>query len=204
MNKNKFVLITLALIVLIILSLNYDSIIVSSIQNIQNSVLDQFFIGITFISSEIIIFFVLTSLFLWKDRKRKWILPLWLTMFFSAAVSYVLKITFQRQRPFEIGIVANVMVEQFSSWNYSFPSFQSMLVFSALPILSKEFPKFKYFWFVFAALVAFSRVYFGFHFLSDVLVGGLIGYAIGLLIVQAENNNQLWKRIYLNSVCILP
>ena len=118
-------------------------------------------------------------------------------MFFSVIVGYLLKITFQRQRPFEIGIVNTELIfENFSSWNYSFPSFQAMLVFSALPILYREFPKLKYIWLFFAVAVAFSRVYFGVHFLSDVIVGGLIGGLIGMLIVHAENYNKTWSRLY--------
>ena len=102
--------------------------------------------GMTFISSEIIIFFFLTSLFLWQERKRKWILPLWLSLGLSALISFLLKIAVQRPRPFQTGIVSVLPVLEKSShliWNFSFPSFQTMLGFCAVPILSKEFPKFK-------------------------------------------------------------
>ena len=61
-----------------------------------------------------------------------------------------------------------------------------MLVFSALPILNKEFKIFKYIWFIFACLVAFSRAYFGIHYLSDILAGAIIGYLIGYLMVLVE------------------
>ena len=69
-------------------------------------------------------------------------------------------------------------------WDFSFPSFQAMMVFCAVPLLSKEFPKFKYVWVIFACLVAFSRVYLGVHFLSDVIAGALIGYMIGYFIMR--------------------
>ena len=165
----------------------------------RNNFLDNFFMGLTYLSSEIIIFFILTSLFLWQERKRKWILPLWFTFFVSAFVSFLLKFIMQRQRPFQIGIVQTLDILRENShliWNFSFPSFQAMLAFCAIPILSKEFPKFKYAWTVFAVLVAFSRVYFGVHFLSDVIAGGLMGYLIGITVVKHEKETKFWEKIY--------
>jgi len=110
-----------------------------------------------------------------------------------------LKIAIQRERPFQLGIVSliqNLQSASFSTWNFSFPSFQSMLVFSAIPILSEQFPKFKKFWIGFAVLVAFSRVYFGVHFVSDIIAGGLIGYLIGMIIVKLEKENKFGQKIY--------
>ena len=63
-----------------------------------------------------------------------------------------------------------------------------MLVFSAVPLLNQEFKKFRYIWFVFACLVAFSRAYFGVHYVSDVMVGAVIGYLIGLSMVMIEKS----------------
>src|SRR3989344_1294139 len=84
-----------------ILSFVFDNLIVQNISKLKNVFLDEVFLGITFISSEIIIFFSLTSLFLWQEHKRKWILPLWLTLGASAIISFILKIAFQRMRPFQ-------------------------------------------------------------------------------------------------------
>ena len=70
-----------------------------------------------------------------------------------------------------------------------------MFVFSALPVLSKEFKKLKYAWLVFACLVAFSRVYFGLHYLSDVLGGAIIGYLIGWGIVIIEEEKGWGKKL---------
>jgi len=95
----------------------------------------------------------------------------------------------QRARPFQLGIVSVLPVLEKAShsiWNFSFPSFQAMLVFCAIPVISKEFPKFKYIWIIFAGLVALSRVYFGLHFLSDVIAGSLIGYLIGLFVINRK------------------
>lgn len=189
MKKQKLIIISAFFIFAIFISLYFDSEISKGISLIRNNFLNEVFLGVTFISSELIIFFFLTSLFLLKDYKRKYILPLWASLGFSVIVSFILKIIVQRARPFQLGIVSVLPVLEKAShsiWNFSFPSFQAMLVFCAIPVISKEFPKFKYIWIIFAGLVALSRVYFGLHFLSDVIAGSLIGYLIGLFVINRK------------------
>jgi len=199
MKKKKIVILGILIAFSILVSFYFDSEIVSGISLLRNGFLNDFFMKVTFISSEIIIFFFLTILFLWRDNKRKWVLPLWVTLALSAVVGFLLKVAVQRQRPFQIGIVSLLPALEKTShliWNFSFPSFQTMFVFCAIPILSKEFPKFKYVWIIFASLVAFSRVYFGLHFLSDVIAGGLIGYLLGAIIIKIERENKFGEKIY--------
>jgi undecaprenyl-diphosphatase len=198
MKKGRWLIVLFLFVLLAGISLYFDSEVSKLVSLLRTGFIDNIFLGITFVSSEIILFFVLTSLFLWKDNKRKWIAPLWLTLGASAIVSFFLKIAVQRNRPFQLGIVPTLAVLQessFNSWNFSFPSFQTMLAFCALPILSKEYPKLKYFWIAFASLVGFSRIYFGLHFLSDVVIGAFIGLLIGMFIVQKEQETKFGERI---------
>ncbi len=197
--KKKFILWVIVLTLSIIAGFYFDNTIIRYISLLRNSSLDSFFLAITFLSSEILIFFILTSLFLWRENKRRWILPLWSCLGLSALISFALKIMIQRQRPFQMGLVSllpSLQEASYSIWNFSFPSFQSMLVFCAIPILSEQFPRLKKFWIAFAVLVAFSRLYFGVHFISDVIAGGLIGCLIGIIIAKAEKENKFGQRIY--------
>ena len=54
---------------------------------------------------------------------------------------------------------------------------------------------FKYVWIGFAVLIAFSRIYFGLHFLSDVIVGGLLGYVLGMIVVRLEKEYKWGKKV---------
>jgi undecaprenyl-diphosphatase len=199
MKKNQGIIFIIIAIAFIFVSLYFDNILIKDVSFLRNGILDSFFLAITFVSSEIIIFFILTSLFLWNEKKRRWIFPLWMSLGISAIVAFILKISVQRARPFQLGLVSlipSLQEASFSTWNFSFPSFQSMLPFCAIPILSEQFPKLKKFWIAFAVLVAFSRVYFGLHFISDVIAGGLIGYLIGMIVVREEKENRFGQKIY--------
>lgn len=152
---------------------------------IKNNYLNYFFLGINYISEELIIFIFLTILFGWKIHKRKWVIPLWVTFLLTAIVGFLLKVSVQRLRPFQteiVSILPSLVKASYDVWNFSFPSSHAMFAFCALPILDKEFPKLKKVWITFAVLIALSRVYLGLHYFSDVVVGALIGYLTGWLI----------------------
>jgi undecaprenyl-diphosphatase len=197
--KKKGIIFLSIWVILFLACFYFDNFLVQSVSLLRNNILDNFFLLITFVSSEIILFFILTAMFLWTENKRGWILPLWICLVGSAVISFLLKIIVQRARPFQLGLVSlisNLQSSSYEIWNFSFPSFQSMLVFSAIPILAYNFPKLKKFWIVFAVLVAFSRIYFGVHFFSDVIAGAAIGYLIGILILKLEKNKKFGLKIY--------
>tara|TARA_Y100000310_G_scaffold333800_1_gene412109 strand:- start:124 stop:762 length:639 start_codon:yes stop_codon:yes gene_type:complete len=202
-NRKKgagFIALAMALVLTIIVYL-FDVSIVQFVEGLRNNPLDYIFLSITFASNVFIIFFFLTTLFLWQEHKRRWIFPLWLASLLSILVSYLVKVLVHRPRPFQQGLVSvltiafNFMRDNFNTWNFSFPSFQAMLVFSALPLLNKEFKKFRYIWFIFACLVAFSRVYFGVHYLSDIMAGAIIGYLIGFVSVKIEEKHSIGQKV---------
>jgi undecaprenyl-diphosphatase len=141
----------------------------------------------TYLGSSIAILFILTSLFLWHEHKRRWIVPLWVSLFFSGLFVVAIKLVSARVRPFYLGLpTLNIFINKFLWWDTSFPSFHAAIAFSALPVLDKEFPRFKFVWFAFACLVGFSRIYFALHFLSDVIAGAVLGYAVGILATRLE------------------
>jgi undecaprenyl-diphosphatase len=198
-EKNKEVLIWISIIFFIIISFYFDNSLVKFVSQLRNDVLNKFFLLVIYISSEVIIFASLTILFIWKKNKRKWIVPLWLTFGISAIVSFILKTTIQRARPFQLGIVSLLPSLQEAShniWNFSFPSSHAMFVFCAIPILSQQYPKLKKIWIGIAVLIAFSRVYSGLHFVSDVIAGAFLGYVIGILVAKLEKEEKFGEKVY--------
>ena len=201
MKKIKFMIGLLIAVVLTLIAFLNDIVIIRFIESLRNFYLDYVFLSVTFVSNTFIIFFFLTSLFLWREHKRRWIFPLWLSSFLCVVVGFFIKFLVKRPRPFHEGVVSvlqiafHFMKDNFNTWNFSFPSFQTMLVFAAIPLLNKEFKKFRYIWLVFACLVGFSRAYFGVHYLSDVFSGAIIGYLIGLSMVMIEEKYGVGKKL---------
>jgi undecaprenyl-diphosphatase len=182
------VILSLIFIIVLLVSFKFDSIIVDYVTRLRNPWLNSFMLWVTYLGSTLVVLFILTSLFLWHEHKRRWILPLWLSLAFSAAVSFIIKLIIARPRPYQLGFTDTlpILAATIAAWNSSFSSSHAAVAFSALPVLDKEFPYFRFVWFGFACLVAFSRVYFSLHYLSDVLVGALLGYVLGLFFVRLE------------------
>ena len=197
-GKRKFAITTLFFILLLFVSFYFDAKIASSMYLIKNNVLDSFFISLDSLTTILLLILILTIIFL-KENRRKWILPLWIASGLSVLTSFVLKIWIQRPRPFQVGLTtltAGLEKTRYFTWDFAFPSFHTMLIFATLPFLEKEFPKLKYFWILFAVVIGFSRMYFGLHFLSDVLAGGLIGYLIGTFMLGHKKEGKFWERLY--------
>lgn len=112
------------------------------------------------------------GLVLWRLRERYWLLTLLLSMIGGAILNVLLKVTYERARPvFEDPIVSHV--------TYSFPSGHTSAAATFYGVLaaflvSRVWSHGKRKALVAAAifmvaLVAFSRVYLGAHYLSDVI-----------------------------------
>ena len=71
---------------------------------------------------------------------------------------------------------------------YGFPSIHASLAFSAVAFMNREFPNLKWVFVLIASMVAFSRLYLGVHYTSDLVAGGFLGFGIGLVILE-------WKKV---------
>lgn len=132
-------------------------------------------------SSTIITLLIITTIFLWK---RKNFIYYWISLTITSIITLLLKLIIKRPRPF---IELDLTNYYFDFWNTSFPSWHATIVFCLVPFLNRKYPKYKYLWFLLAAMVGFSRIYVNVHYLSDVIGGALLGYYTSKLIISKED-----------------
>jgi undecaprenyl-diphosphatase len=97
-----------------------------------------------------------------------------------ALVDGVLKPAFARSRPFES--VEDVRVVGQRPVTYSFPSGHAATAFASTFVLTLMLPRWRWWLWALAALVATSRVYIGVHYPLDVVAGALVGTGVGAFV----------------------
>ncbi|MEK6983071.1 MAG: phosphatase PAP2 family protein [Nanoarchaeota archaeon] len=186
MNKLNRALLLVFGILLLTFSFSFDAQVSSFFKDMSFWPLDLVLSIISNSGVVAIVMLAFPSLILYKKNK-KLVCFLWLTSITSFLLALIAKLAIQRQRP--IGLLFYPFV---GIIDYSFPSHHSMVAFSLLPMLSRYLPKYRSFWIAFAILVAFTRVYFNFHFLSDVVFGALTGYFVGNFMLKLYKGEKLW------------
>lgn len=144
--------------------------------------LDSFFIFITQLGNAGIIWLLLIGILL-LNKKTRWFGWLCLIGILSEYFinDMVIKNIIARNRPF---IQKNLDILIKAPSGYSMPSGHSASSFlmAGMFIFNKQ--KGRYFVLILAALIAYSRVYLNVHYVSDILVGALVGLVIAWIITQ--------------------
>jgi undecaprenyl-diphosphatase len=184
--KKKVLWFYAVFLVLLLLGIFFDNQLAVFLANNRIAFLIGLMNVFSFVGEGVMVFILTTIIFLIARKTKK--LPfLWLSIIISAILTQVLKVIIMRQRPDVALYVKN---------SFSFPSGHATSVFSVLAVIWKEIPWLKWFWLVFAVVVAFSRLYLGLHYLTDVVVGALIGFSVSLIIVKYEKKiSGLFKRL---------
>jgi undecaprenyl-diphosphatase len=141
------------------------------ITDLHLNLFGQVFLGLIFI--------------LWVFKQKKTVLPtlgsLVLSFVLSEAITHrMFKPHFARQRP-EFSL-QKVQLRSHSHSGYSFPSTHASNSFALATVLALIYSQLAPVFLFFAFLIAYSRVYVGVHFPSDVIGGALLGIAIGWII----------------------
>lgn len=96
------------------------------------------------------------------------------------AVDHGIKPLIARPRPFDH--LPDIRVVGWHPRSYSFPSGHAASAFACAYVLTKALPRGHAWLWLLAAAIAFSRVYNGVHYPLDVVCGGALGIAAGVLV----------------------
>jgi undecaprenyl-diphosphatase len=111
--------------------------------------------------------------------RRPWlVVPVVVAVLGADALAALGKQLVHRHRPFEHQIGP-------SERTHSFPSGHSASAFAGATMLAHYAPRYRPWFYVLAVLIAFSRLYNGVHYPTDVVVGSLLGVATALLLLAA-------------------
>lgn len=113
-------------------------------------------------------------------RDKKFVFLFLLSFLLSFFISDILlKNIFQRPRPF---------LTDFNKFNcpvdFSFPSAHAATAFAAAAVLTYFDKKRKWFYYLIAVLISYSRIYLGCHYFLDVVGGATIGFIISQLLLS--------------------
>ncbi len=185
---NNILFIVFLGVILTLISFFIDSVFIKFISSIRFDVLNGIFSALTYLGNfEIFLMIALIITVFFLIHKKPFI-AFWFSIIGSVLFGILVKYVIGRTRPFEDSIISNLVPAALSS----FPSAHAIAAFSVLPFLNKAFPKSKIIFWSLAILVAFSRIYLGVHYLSDVIAGAFIGYGVAYLFLYLGKKYQ-WK-----------
>lgn len=149
---------------------------------ISNPIFDKFFPFITYVKNWYIAYVILWCILFFRGGKLGKIASIGIILLIAVSDqlnSNLIKNIFARPRPCNVLEDVNLLVN--CSRSFSFPSSHAVNNFAVAFYFYKLFPKFKWIFFIIAAIVAISRPYIGVHYPSDIFSGALIGMLIGYI-----------------------
>ena len=185
-------LILVAIIFIIIINvgvLKCDSYVLTCVSHLHSDTLTLIMSIITSLSDTVAVICVILLCFIVIKNKK---IPLCLSfaVIISALLNYVIKNIVARQRPIDFMII--------SETGYSFPSGHSgrsivlygFLIYICYKLIKKRWLKITTITLLGLIIlsVAFSRLYFGVHYLTDVLAGLTLGYIFLYLFIKISKN----------------
>lgn len=129
-----------------------------------------------------IIWFAAAATFYFANIDQQAALSILIAMGISLLfVNLFLKNLAKRPRPYEVrGEMRNIIIRE--PKDYSFPSGHTFSSFAAATTIVHFSPKLGFAAMVYAAGIAFSRLYLYVHYISDVLTSAVLGVSAGLLV----------------------
>ena len=169
--------------------------ILDMIQNLRTPIGDVVVPLITRLGDAGIIWIILTVLLLIIPKTRKTGVIMMAALLVDVLLCNVfIKNLVARTRPYEVIDGLKLLIEKQS--DYSFPSGHTGSSFASAIVLWKELPrKYGVMALIVAVLIAYSRLYVGVHYPSDVLAGVVIGTVLALVSVWLVKKIQGQKKL---------
>ncbi len=140
----------------------------------DNPLANALFTWFTFTADTLFMALTIVALYLGGYRKEALIIAV--VLLATNVVTYGMKYLIARPRPSDLGIIPES--------EPSFPSGHTSNAFAFATTLSYYHTKVAPFLFAWALLVAFSRVFLGFHYFTDLLGGAAVGIVVSLAITR--------------------
>lgn len=129
-------------------------------------------------------------LLLCKKTRQTGFLVLLALLICNIATNDIFKEIFKRPRPFQSIDTLVPLIQKPGS--YSFPSGHTSSSFCAAFVYFKKLPgKCAVLALLLAAMIAFSRIYLGVHYPSDILGGVILAYIVSIVVCHIEFKEQL-------------
>lgn len=151
----------------------------------------QLFSFFSFLGSYAFIWIVISVFLIILEEKRdkRFIFSMASSLTITYIVVTVLKVIIARPRPPHFVPIC--------PQDFSFPSLHAALSFCAATILSRFDKKRRTLYYTGAALITYSRVFLGCHYLLDIVIGSLVGLSASLFILKntlSETKKQSKKK----------
>ena len=166
---------------------------------IPNNVFFSYFFSFFSIKGISVVIWLLIAAFLifFEERKhpgiqkkdKQFLLCFTISLLITATLTnFVIKNIIRRPRPIFPPNIYH-LTPNISSCpaDFSFPSGHAASSFAAACILSYFDKKRRWFYYLVAILISYSRIYLGCHYFLDVVVGALIGYLVSKVFLQIHN-----------------
>lgn len=180
---------------------NIDNIIIISTHNfmINHHILIKFFTIITMLGNAGFIWVSLGLCFFIKKQTKKFgVIMLTSLLIGNIIGNLFLKNLIARNRPF---IQLNLVPLIEAPSGYSFPSGHSLSSFLAATVIFNWNKKYGIIAYILAILIAVSRVLLSVHYLSDILVGAILGiiiaYSVCYIFKNLNDINKIFNKIFI-------
>lgn len=162
---------------------NLDNYVYQTLQGLRSPWVDSLMVGLSLLGETTVLTVLFISMLLWLVWHRRW----HASVHWTAAAAFALLLTYTLNLFIEvIPPLTAVLTTATAADNFTFPSryaTHSMVVYGFLAVLIAREQKATYRWISYSivgtlvAMIAFSRLYLGAHWLSGVLAGLALGLA---------------------------